>query len=769
MRASVALALALVAMIASACAGQSSPVVRRAASPTASAGAPADLDLTPYVNPFIGTSEGGSKFTFYGNSGDTFPGAAYPMGMVQWSPDTPSPLPGGYYYPDSSIDGFSLTHYSGRGCPSYEDIPFMPYVGPLNLSPVTRPLVYRSTFSHSREAAHPGFYQVHLNGPDVGVELSVTPRTGLGRFTYPASTAATMLLNAGGSVRGNSNAGVRIDAGSQQVTGFDTSTLGCGTFHYTLYFAAQFDRPFSSFGTWQGGTVSHGSAASAGGQSGAFVSFDTTSNPVVQVRVGISFGSVANARANLAAEDNTWDFTAVRQRADAAWNARLNSIQVQGGTPDEMAVFYTALYHAFFHPNLFSDANGQYIGFDGAIHTVASGHAQYENIHGWDHYRTLLRLRAILAPSETSDVLQSLVNDAQQGDGHLPRWEQTNADSLGQNGDDGDPMIAGAYAFGATGFDTASALHAMLAGQPRVREGLSDYLRLGYVAATTTSNSADITLEYVTDDFSIAQFATMLGQTCIANTYLKRSGNWQRLWNPASGYIQPRYASGAWVTPFSPTSEAGFQEGDSAQYTWMVPFNLRGLFDRIGGNAAAVRRLDRFFTKLNDGAASPYAFMGNEPSIGAPWEYDFAGAPSHTQDVVRRIQTQLYRNTTGGLPGNDDGGTMSAWYVFSALGLYPEIPGVGGFVVGSPLFASATIRLAGGHTLQINAPAAAGNAPYVQSMSLNGAPTTSTWVPWAAVKDGATLDFALSTTATGWGTGTGDAPPSQAAQGPGAC
>ena len=722
--------------------------------------ASSNLNLTQYVNPFIGTAPGGSSFGFSGDSGDTFPGATYPMGMVQWSPDTTSNLPGGYYYPDSTIKGFSLTHFSGRGCTVYQDIPFMPYVGTIDVSPATHSSTYNSRFSHSSESAHPGYYRVHLDGPNVKVELSVTRRTGMGQFAYPASTASTMIINAGGSINGNTNASATITTRSDEVTGFDTSMVGCGSNHYTLYFAARFDRPFTNYGTWNRGTVNYGSTSSTGAQSGAFVIFDTTSKQVIHVQVGISFVSVANAQANLAAEHGNFNFTTVRNNADAAWNSRLKSIQVQGGTPDELITFYTALYHAFVHPNIFSDDNGQYLGFDGKVHTVPNGHIQYENIPGWDEYRSLIRLRAILAPSETSDIAQSLVNDAWQGDGHLPRWEQTNVDSHGMNGDGGTLMVAEAYAFGATNFDTASALPAMINGQSRVREGLGDYLNLGYVAASTTGNSADITQEYTNADFAIAQFAHSLGDTVDYATYLHRSGNWQNIFNASSGYIQPRNGDRSWVANFSPTSDNGFQEGDSAQYSWMEPFNLCRLFDLMGGNDTVVGRLDTFFSRLNDGPRSPYAFMGNEPSFEVPWEYDFAGAPSHTQNVVRQIQTQLFKNSPGGLPGNDDGGAISSWYVFSAIGLYPEITGVGGFVIGSPLFTSVTMHLARGHTLQINAPAASDADPYVQGLYLNGHVTTSLWLPWNGVQNGATLDFTLGSSATNWGSDPGDAPPS---------
>jgi predicted alpha-1,2-mannosidase len=322
-------------------------------------------------------------------------------------------------------------------------------------------------------------------------------------------------------------------------------------------------------------------------------------------------------------------------------------------------------------------------------------------------------------------------------------------------------ILATAYALGATNFDTASALTAMElnAGTPGttsdgnlVRSGLSDYINLGYV-----SGSASVTLEYVNADFALSQFDQALGDTNY--TWLMRSGNWRNLYDSATGFIQPRNADGTWVSNITASSQTGYTEGSAAQYTWMVP-DFRGLFDLMGGNSNVVARLDAFFTQLNAGPGSAYAFMGNEPCEGDPWAYDYAGAPSKAAGTIRRIQTQLYNNIPAGLPGNDDGGSLSSWYVFSALGFYPLVPGVGGFVLGSPLFPSATINLENGRQLNIQGNNAASQNCYVQSLALNGTSTTSLWLPYAAIRDGATLVFNLSNTPSSWGTATADAPPS---------
>jgi predicted alpha-1,2-mannosidase len=714
--------------------------------------------LTTLVNPLIGTLDGSNPSLGLGFSvGDTFPGATCPLGMVAFSPDTPTNLPGGYYYKDTTIKDFSLTHFSGRGCVAEQDFPMMPFVGDVTSATFG---TYASTYSHADETAEPGYYKVLLDAPNVTVELTATPHTGFARFTYPATTKAALVIDTAGSINKVTASSVTIDGIGGEVSGSATSPVGCGTGQYTIYFSAKFDTPFTSFGTWNGSALSDGSTTSSGTQSGAYLTFDTTHKETVLARVGVSYVSVANARANLAVENPGLDFDAVRAAADAAWNARLALVQVQGGTHADQIAFYTAMYHAFFHPNLFSDANGQYMGFDGMVHTVPAGHAQYQNVPGWDHYRTAAQLKAILIPAEASDIAQSLVNDAQQGDGHVPRWEQQAVDSHGMNGDHGSTYIADTMAFGVTDFDTAGAFTAMDQYQSKIREGLSDYTSLGCVAATTTGNSAAITLEYSIADFAIGQVAATTGETAKAAMYGTRAQNWANVFDTTSGYVQPKNSDGTWATGFQPTSDTGFQEGDSAQYSWEVPFNLAGLIAQMGGKASAVKRLDTFFTKLNDGPNSTYAFLGNEPCVGIPWVYDFAGAPSHTQSTVRQIQLTQWPADPSGIPGNDDGGAMSSWYVFSALGIYPAIPGLGGFVIGSPLFPSATVQLAGGKTLQIHAPAAQDNAPFVQSMLVNGTPTTSLWLPWSTVAAGATLEFDLGTTPSNWGTGPADAPPS---------
>jgi predicted alpha-1,2-mannosidase len=733
--------------------------------PSFGASPASELPLAQYVNPFIGTEPNPhTQFGFAWDTGNVFPGAVWPRGMVAWSPDTThaDKIAGGYWYPDQAIEGFSLTHFSGRGVPCLKDVPFMPTLKPVTGSPGSDWTPFAATFSHANERASAGYYRVRLDD-GIETELTATPRTGLARFSFPPGSRATLLVRADGAVAITGN----------EVSGFHSNVISGKKRSFKLYFAAVFDRPFHDVSTWQGTTLGSERTAS-GASSGAVLRFDASGNAVVQVRVGISYVSVENARANLAAENPTWDFAGVKDRAAAAWNTRLNRIQVEGGTVAAKQVFYTALYHSFIHPNLLDDANGQYPGMDEKIHAVAAGHHQYQNIPAWDQYRSLAPLTAMLTPGESSDVMQSLVNYAQQDasvrteGGGLPRWQQVNHNSGGMVGD-GDPIIiASSHAFGADRFETTGALAAMDKGASKpgttsdgfeVRQGLQEYLTLGYVP-----NAPSVTLEYANSDFAIARFALALGDQAKHVLYQNRAQNWKNLYHEATGLIQPRNADGSWAHEFQPGSVSDmkqpFVEASAEQTVWMINFNLGGLIEKMGGKEKATARLDRFFTTLNAGMRSEMAYMGNEPSEGIPWIYNFTGVPSRTQHVVRRIQDELFTAKPSGLPGNDDAGSLSSWYVFSALGLYPAIPGVAGFAVGSPAFPKATIHLENGKTIQIVGERAAPENCYVQQVRLNGRTWNSPWVAWSALSAGGTINFSLGNTPTSWGQDASQAPPS---------
>jgi len=783
------------------------------------------VGLADHVHPFAGTRPGPRTF----GGGHNFPGAAVPFGMVQWSPDT-TPADrtgrGGYDHRDRHLRGFSLTHLSGAGCSLYGDFPFVPTTEPLRSSPA-RPgtgLLAGSLqpgFSHAAEKARPGYYSARLNpigGPGIDAELTATTRTGVGRFTFGANPHASILINAGGSAQPDDFAAVHVDPRRHEIDGTASSGLFCGQRpRYRVYLAAVFDRPFEAYGTWRRERLDPSSTDASDSrtpianpevtaQAGAYATFDTRRNRRVVVHVGISFVSVADARANLAAESRHAGFGTVARRAERTWNRALGRIRIRGGPRRLLDTFYTALYHALLVPRTFSDANGAYPGMDGLVHR-APHRIQYADFSGWDIYRGEIQLLSILFPRRAGDIVRSLLADATQS-GCLPRWSYANGQSMTMVGDSADPILASAAAFGARGFDADAALAAMVEGASGAcespngdyleRQGIDDYLRLGYVPFdrdTRTRNansiygdpdavwaSASMTLEYAIDDFTIAQLAARAeGDRDLYRTFLRRSANWRRLYERRSSLIEPRFASGAFLSTYDNRRGKGFVEGNSFQYTWMVPHDPSGLIGRMGGPARAAARLDRFLRKLNGGAGgthTDHALLGNEPTLGAPWLYDWMRRPYRTQASVRRALLTLYDTSPDGYPGNDDLGTLSAWYVFGALGFYPAVPGVGVLALGSPLFAHARIALPHGRRAVISArtkrssdaggragsrgvvfhPA---DAPYVRSLRIEGRPYGRPWISYCNLADGADLSFDLGPRPNrAWGASRAAAPPS---------
>jgi predicted alpha-1,2-mannosidase len=764
-----------------------------------------NADLTPLVNPFIGTQAAPNTL----EGGNTTPAAMVPFGMVQFGPDTTTAA-GGYRFNHTTIREFSLTRYSGRAFATWLDVGLMPFVGFTSSmpSPGTNWTNYSQAFTHGSpaEVARPGFYHVHLDTKNIDVDLTATARTGFARMTFPAVTNSNILIQASPSANGSgaivaSGTSITLDAANRMATG---SVDNNGSVHYRVFFAIKFDRPWTGNGVWNGATVTANGTASGNGQAtGAWVNFDTSSNRVVQAKIGISYVSIANARDNLARENDPstfaapFDFTTISNNANTTWNDRLNQIQVTGGTTNRRTTFYTALYHSFMHPNIFSDANGQYFGFDSAVHTVNPGHAaQYHNIPGWDHSRTQSAFLAFMAPEEAADIADSLANDAKQDaqPSCLPRWQQGANDSRGMIGDGGSIVAANIRAYGNTNYDGQALLDAMYRGATNVnakskghtcREGLSSYLANGFVSTSTGGGAGSITLEYVHTDFAIAQFAQSLGDMAKRDELMTRAQNWKKLWKADAaapsgfsytGYLVPRTSTGAFATGWSstisgPSQDAWWREGNGSQYLWMVEHDRGGLIQLLGGNATAITRLQDHFgrptdtnakTKLNALIENTMnAYLGNEVEQLSPHMYAWASAPNKGAEVWRRMLLNWYPNAPNGSPANDDGGSMGSWVVMASLGLNHAIPGIGGFVVGSPWFTSATVRLPGGHFLDINAPNASDTNIYVQSLNWNGAAYNSPWLPWSMVKDGGTLDFNLSTNAAStWGTDPAQAPPS---------
>jgi predicted alpha-1,2-mannosidase len=414
----------------------------------------------------------------------------------------------------------------------------------------------------------------------------------------------------------------------------------------------------------------------------------------------------------------------------------------------------------------------------------AGGRAQYTNFSGWDIYRSESPLLAWLFPREASYMAQSLVRDAEEGGG-LPKWPVANDESGAMYGDPAVPIIASSYAFGATDFDTRAALRAMIKGATdpatksksyEERPGLADFLKYGYIPMEQKGlrGSPSVALEYEVADFALARFALTFGDRKTHAEMMRRAQLWTRLFDPQTRYIRGRWADGSWLPgfdfkemlykaelPWRPESHKSYVEGNATQYTWMIPHNLRAVIERIGGNDAVIKRLDSFFTELNAGPDRPYFFIGNEPVFPVPWVYNYVGQPWKTQAVTRRALTELFTPTPGGIPGNDDLGATSSWVVFAALGLFPAIPGVGGFSINSPLFPDVIVRMGDIRRLRINARGASAKTSYVQSLRLNGRLYESTWLPYEAIESGGTLQFTLGPAPNKrWASAPSAAPPS---------
>ncbi|KAA0934657.1 GH92 family glycosyl hydrolase [Streptomyces apricus] len=758
----------------------------------AAAGAPAASgQLTSLVNPFIGTQ----------NFGNTFPGASAPFGMVQVSPDTGGQ--GGYDYQQDKIHGFSQTHLSGVGCSVMGELPVMPTTGAVDS---VDPDVYRSSFSHDDEDAEPGYYRVGLKTYGIDAELTATARTGWQRYTFPSTEQANVLFNTGKANQKVYSSQLRV-VGDRTVEGrVEAGNFCAGKDKHTVYFTATFDRPFTAHGTWRGNTPSPGGREASGeGGNGGWVSFDASSDRDVVVKVGLSYTGVEGARANLAAETkDSYDFDATRAALHATWERQLEAVKIGGGSAERRRAFYSALYHAQLHPNLAGDVDGRYAGFDGKVH-LASGFTPYQNLSLWDTHRPQNQLLQMLQPEVARDVALSVVAIGRDG-GWLPRWSLANSETNIMTGDPVTPFLVEAWSKGllaghekeAYALLRKNALSTPPEDSPyNGRAGIDAYQKRGYVPSglevgedcpdkggdNDCRHPASATLEYAAADASLALMAKGLGHAADARTFAAR-GQWYRnLWDSSLQQFRPRTTEGTWLAPYDPV-EAGhqFHEGGAYQYQWLVPQDPAGLVSLMGGRDRTEKRLDDFFvydkllkdpaaTARNEWISAPYDYYGkptynpnNEPDLHSPYMYLWAGAPAKTATVVRAAMT-LFTDGPDGMTGNDDLGTMSAWYVFSSLGLYPTTSGGDFLAVSSPQFPSALIRIGAygrqqGGTLSVQAPGSSDTARYVQRARFGGKDLRATWLDWKALAKGGDLSFEMGDRPSAWGTGKGAEPPS---------
>ncbi|WP_158826901.1 GH92 family glycosyl hydrolase [Mucilaginibacter lacusdianchii] len=701
----------------------------------------APVNYAAKVNTLIGTKgKGANANEAYLEAGYTFPGAMFPFGMVQFTPT---------FF--AANKGFVVNQLSGAGCEHMGNFPTLPLTGRLGASPNDMTGMQPG---YKIENASAGNYKVNLKS-GIRCELSVTKRTGMARYTYPATeNAATVIIGSGVNGTQITNAHIQF-TDSASCEGYADGGSFCGIrTNYKVYFVAKFNHKPVAKGTWSGQQLNDGATGVDGPNSGAFFTFDVSKQKMLVYKFAISYVSLANAKANLKAENPDWNFDGVRQQAVAAWNKYLGKIEASGAGKDQTTQFYTHLYHALAHPNISNDVNGDYIGADSVVHQ-AKGYDNYTSFSNWDTYRTQIPLMSLLAPKETGDVITSTVRFAEQSGGGLPRWVIANIETGIMQGDPTSIVIANAYAFGVRNFDAKAALNVMRRGadvpgtrsqKEFTRPYLEQYLKKGYAPAS-------MSLEYNSADFAIGQMGLQVtGNKTLYTPYLKRAQYWKNLYNPERRWLQSRQADGSWKKYDEDWREASYKN-----YFWMVPFNLKGLIDTIGGQQAAERRLDDFFSKLNASYNQEWYAAGNEPDFQVPWTYNWAGAPYKTQAVIRRIIAEQYTNRDNGLPGNDDLGAMGAWYVFANIGLYPMIPGVGGFSVNSPSFTTIKIHLPANRLLTITGGSV--HQPYINSLSFNGKVLNTTWLPYSLLKQGGVLKFQLSSKPNKtWGTLTN--PPS---------
>ncbi|MGH8137015.1 MAG: GH92 family glycosyl hydrolase [Steroidobacteraceae bacterium] len=743
------------------------------------------------VDPFIGT-EGG---------GHVFPGAVYPFGMIQLSPDTQIrdfkqsyAWAAGYQYGDPTILGFSHTHFSGAGHSDLGDVLVTPISGEVRLEPgdADKPLSgYRSRFSHDTERAEPGYYAVTLSDYGVRAELTATARVGLHRYTFPAGKPAHVLVDLRSTIYNYpgkvlwSRIRVRPDG---TITGYrETRGWAPGR---QVYFAMRFSsRPSAQaiydrepapeydpkFAPWAG----RDAVISREGRGlVAVFDFEGRGSSQLGLKVAISPVSEANAIGNLQAEAPGWDFDAKRSAAAAAWREALSALDIEAAEPVRK-MLYTSLYHAFMAPSLFMDYDGSYRGPDHEVHR-AQGFSFRSTFSLWDTYRALHPLLTLLRPeSDNVDFVRSLLASWQESpDGLLPVWQFHGQETWTMIGYHAVPVIADAWLKGIRGYAADTALAAMIASATNPRyAGLDLYMRNGWVAADRERESASKTLEYAFDDWTIGRMSAALGRADVARQFNERASHWRNVFDRKTGFVRARNSDGRFREPFDPASAGyygDYTEGNAWQYTWYVPQDTAGLIRLMGGNKRFVEKLDTLFDSKVDPAKFAnvedmsgligYYAHGNEPSHHIAYLYVYAGRPWKTQERLKQIVTSQYRPVPDGLSGNDDLGQMSAWLIFTALGFYPVTPGSGEYVLGRPFVDHAVLHLPNGRQFSIVAEHLSDTNVYVGAVILNGRPLSRAFIRHDEIMSGGELRFVMQAIPDRtWATGISSRPYSMSA------
>ena len=719
-------------------------------------------------------------------TGHTYPGAAYPFGLVQLSPDTGDggwEHCSGYKYGDSTIAGFSHTHLPGTGCGDLGDILLQPTTGELRLNegdPTKPPPGYRSSFSHADEYASPGYYRVVLKDYGIKAELTVTAHAGFHQYTFPASDQAHIIIDLVHGIANRPTDAVLTREDGQTISGYRHS--GGWAQNKTFYFVARFSRPFDSCGLVADNKPANGETAAKGKEVKGYVNFKTAAGEAILVKVGLSGVSVEEARKNLEAEIPKWDFAATAAATRAVWNRELSAIKIKVSDPAVRETFYTALYHSMLAPHLYNDVDKSYQGADRKAHSADFDY--YSTFSIWDQFRAWHPLMTIIEPGRVNDFMKTMLAYYQQLNAHtLPVWTLCSNETYCMIGYNSVPIIADAYAKGFRGFDTEKMYAAMRDTAMNPRNFQEEYGKNGYVSTIPVNHehsgdykqSVSRTLEYAYDDWCIAQMAKALGKKEDAELFLKRAANYRNVFDLQTKFMRGKTLDGKFIEPFDPKTfyRPDYTEADAWQYTFYVPQDAQGLIDLMGGDEAFNAKLDQMFSEdsvIHNGVADitgligQYA-QGNEPVHGVAYLYSYAGAPYKTQARVREITTKLYTNQADGLCGNDDCGQMSAWYVLVAMGFYEANPADGVYVIGSPLVDKAVIRLDPryykGGTFTITAKDNSKENVYVESATLNGKALKRSYFTHAELAKGGELMLQMgSKPNTNWGKEKAARPPS---------
>lgn len=741
--------------------------------------------VVDYVDPMIGTD-------FFGH---THPGSTLPFGLVQLGPDTG--IDGwtysvGYAYKDNSIMGFSHTHLSGPGNTICGDILMMPTTGDeLQVVPGSAKNPdegYRSRFSHADEIARPGYYSVLLKDYNIRAELTTTKRAGMHRYTYPENKKSTVIFDLGHAIGGS------LDTDFSTITIVNDSLITGikDSKGVKVYFAAEFNKPFHYYGTFDAGYYTPESGASLfpykneekGEKIGAFVNYDTKQGDQVIIRVGLSYTSVDAAHKNLKAEIDHWNFDQVVEDAKTVWNKAISKVTVEDASEEKKQIFYTAMYHALLAQQIAQDVDGSYFGMDKKIHSMEKGDF-YANFSVWDTYRTEHPLLTIIAPDHVSDIIRSIVAKTKEY-GWLVAQHFRNEPAESMVGDHLIPVIVDAYLKGHRDYDVEFIYEAMktkaLSLPPAPiphfagRSGLTDYMKLGYAPYDKVTEAVPNTMELAYDDWCIAQMALAMGKEDDYELFMKRAGNYANLWDDETQFFRPKKADGSWLPKLEDNKQEivkngahsyyryfdpllvgrrpsrHYTESNAWQYLWSVQHDPRGLINLLGGNDKFTDRLDEFFNMSPTISPPKYVGVvgtigqyvhGNQPSHHVAYLYNYAQKPWLTQEKTRQVMEQLYRTGPGGICGNEDMGSLSSWYILSAMGIYPVTPGHTQYAIGSPLLNDVTISLLGEKTFRIIAENNSQKNIYIQSATLNGEELNRSWIDHSEIMGGGNLHFIM--------------------------